>query len=276
MNGGAESTSVDEEAPPKLRPLREEITDLPNLITLARIGLIPIILVCIDNYSPRLSALAALIFAIAAATDFVDGYLARRLGLVTVVGKFLDPLADKLIVLATLVVLVDKNRAPAWLVIVLMSREIAITGLRAIASQEGFVIAAGAGGKAKTALQLTGVGFLLIHFRYDLLLFDYTLDFHEVGIYILYVSLVMSVLSAIEYLQFFARAAARQAEELAAQGITRAALKERARQQKTRRRQLRARRKSEKRSSRRDKLAARRERRDARRERRRKKPGKER
>lgn len=256
----------------KLRPLKDEITDLPNLITLARIALIPLILICIDNYSPRLSALAALIFGIAAATDFVDGYLARRLDLVTVVGKFLDPLADKLIVLSTLVMLVDRGRAPAWLVIVLTARELAITGLRAIASQEGFVIAAGAGGKAKTALQLVGIGFLLIHFRYDLLLFDYELDFHEVGIYLLYLSLVMSVLSAIEYFQFFARAASRQAEELAARGITRAGRKAELRRAKARARQVRAGRKVEKRARRREKLAALRQRREARLQRRRKRP----
>jgi CDP-diacylglycerol--glycerol-3-phosphate 3-phosphatidyltransferase len=216
---------LSEGRPPrvKLRPLREEITDLPNLITLARVALIPAILIFIDNYSPKLSFLAAGIFALASATDALDGYLARRLGLVTVVGKFLDPLADKLIVLSTLVMLVARGRAPAWLVILLMARELAVTGLRAIASQEGFVIAAGAGGKAKTAFQLVGIVFLLVHFRYQLLLFDLRLDFHLVGLGTLYVSLVLSVFSAFEYFSFFVRAAARQAEELAARGITRAA-----------------------------------------------------
>ena len=219
-------------APEKLRPLREEITDLPNLITLTRIALIPLVLVWIDNYSPRLSALSCVVFLVAALSDALDGYLARRLGLVTVVGKFLDPLADKLIVLSTLVMLVAVDRAPAWLVIVLMARELAVTGLRAIASQEGFVIAAGARGKAKTALQLVGIAFLLVHFEYDILLFDYSLDFQEVGIYLLYVSLVMSVLSGYEYFKFFVEAASRQAAELAEQGITRAKLKERLRRRR--------------------------------------------
>ncbi len=212
----------------KLRPLRDEITDIPNLITLARIALIPLILIFVDNYSYRLSALAAVIFAFAAATDALDGYLARRLNLVTVVGKFLDPLADKLIVLSTLVMLVAKGRAPAWLVIALMARELAITGLRAIASQEGFVIAAGAGGKTKTALQLTGIIFLLFHFSYPILFFDYDVNFHSVGLVLLYLSLVMSILSAVEYFRFFASAASKQQEELAAKGITRAGQKEKA------------------------------------------------
>lgn len=253
----------------KLRPLRDEITDLPNLITLARIALIPLILVFIDNYSPKLSALAAAIFALASATDALDGYLARRLGLVTVVGKFLDPLADKLIVLSTLVMLVARGRAPAWLVIALMARELAVTGLRAIASQEGFVIAAGAGGKAKTAFQLTGIVFLLVHFRYDLLFFDYRLDTHDVGTIILYGSLVVSVTSAVEYFSFFVRAAARQAEELAALGITRAARKAELRAERRERRQARRARKQEKRERRRERLGARRDKRRVRSERRR-------
>ncbi len=225
----------------KLRPLREEITDLPNLITLARIALIPVVLIAIDNYSPRLSALSCVVFLLAAASDALDGYLARRMGLVTVVGKFLDPLADKLIVLSTLIMLVERGRVPGWLVVVLMSREIAVTGLRAIASSEGLVIAAGAGGKVKTALQLVGISFLLVHFRYDVLLFDYSLDFHQVGIYLLYVSLVMSVLSAVEYFRFFVDAASKVADEQAEQGITRAGLRQRLRRRRAKVRALRRR-----------------------------------
>lgn len=250
------SSSPIETQRAKLRPLRQEITDLPNLITLARIGMIPLILLCIDNYSPRLSALAALLFCIAAASDFVDGYLARRLGLVTVVGTFLDPLADKLIVLSTLVFLVAKGRAPAWLVVALMAREIAITGLRAVASQEGFVISAGTGGKTKTALQLVGIVFLLFHFRYPILFFDHTIDFHEVGISVLYVSLVMSILSAVEYFRFFAQAASAQAAALAERGITREARKEQLRAERLARRRLRKTRRSQKRGTRRERMAA--------------------
>jgi len=227
-------------SPPRFRPLRQEITDLPNIITLIRIGFIPPVLLAIDNTSPRLSALACILFLIAAVSDALDGYLARRLGMVTVVGTFLDPLADKLIVLSTLVILAAEGRAPAWLVVALMSRELAVTGLRAIASQQGLVIAAGRGGKIKTALQLVGIAFLLIHFRYPILLFDYVLDFHVVGTYLLYCSLVMSVISAFEYFWFFAEAAEKHARELEEQGITRAELKQRARRRKAKLRALRA------------------------------------
>ncbi len=205
-------------------------------------ALIPLILISIDNSSSKRSALAAFIFIFAAATDALDGYLARRLGLVTVVGKFLDPLADKLIVLSTLIYLVHSGRAPAWLVVLLMSRELAITGLRAIASQRGFVIAAGAGGKIKTALQLVGISFLLIHFPYSILFFDVTLDFHFVGIYVLYLSLAMSLLSAAEYFKFFAEAASKQAAELEAQGITREGVKARLRQERAAKKSSRLRR----------------------------------
>jgi CDP-diacylglycerol---glycerol-3-phosphate 3-phosphatidyltransferase len=224
--------------PKKLRPLRDELTDLPNVITMARIALIPIVLVVYEQGGAVMSAVACGLFLLAAATDALDGYLARRMGLVTVVGKFLDPLADKLIVLSTLVVLVAHDRVPAWLVVVLLSRELAVTGLRAIASQEGLVIAAGTSGKIKTVLQLLGIAFTLLHFPWSLDLVGLTIDFHTVGLYLLYGSIFMSVLSAVEYFRFFAEAAARQARELAAQGITRASLKERALRRKAKLRAL--------------------------------------
>jgi CDP-diacylglycerol---glycerol-3-phosphate 3-phosphatidyltransferase len=227
----------------KLRPLRDEITDLPNLITLARIALIPLVLAFTARGGPREAIIACALFVLAAATDWLDGFLARRMGLVTVLGKFLDPLADKLIVLSTLVILVGAGRAPAWLTVLLMSRELAVTGLRAIASQEGLVIAAGTSGKIKTVLQLTGIALLLVHYPLDLGVV--TLDAHVIGTYIVYGSLLMSLISAVEYFRFFAQAAARQAEALAAQGITREALRERALAKRVQRRDSRNQRKAD-------------------------------
>src|SRR5262245_42592204 len=189
-----------------LRPLRDEITDLPNLITLARIATLPIVLVLIDNYSRVLSFFSAVVFILGALSDVLDGWLARRRGQVTVLGQFLDPVADKLFVLGVLVVLVARERVAEWLVVVLMSREVAIMGLRSIATSYGLVIAAGRGGKTKTALQTVGLVFLLIHFRYRILLIGTALDFHSIGTYLLYVSLFMSVWSFGEYLRFFVRA----------------------------------------------------------------------
>ena len=195
----------------KLRPLRDEITDLPNLLTLARIATLPAVLALIDNYSRVLSAASALIFILGGVTDLLDGYLARKRGQETVLGAFLDPLADKLFVLGTLVFLVARDRVPTWLVVVLMSRELAITVLRSIAASYGLVIAAGRAGKTKTALQAIGITFLLIHFKYKILLLDFTLDFHRVGTYLIYLSIFLSVWSAGEYIRIFVQAAEEKA-----------------------------------------------------------------
>ena len=190
----------------KHRPLRDEISDLPNLLTLARIATLPVVLVLIDNYSRRLSFAAALIFVVGGITDILDGYLARKRKQESVLGAFLDPLADKLFVLGTLVFLAARDRVPEWLVVVLMSRELAITVLRSLAITYDLVIKAGRTGKIKTALQNVGLVFLLLHFPYKILLFDFVLDCHRVGLYLLYISLVMSVWSAGEYVRFFIRA----------------------------------------------------------------------
>ncbi len=233
----------------KLRPLRDEITDLPNLITLARIALIPLVLAFTARGGQGMAIAACALFVAAAATDWLDGFLARRMGLVTVLGKFLDPLADKLIVLATLVILVGAGRAPAWLTVLLMSRELAVTGLRAIASSEGLVIAAGTTGKIKTVLQLTGIALLLEHYPLDLGVF--VLDCDRVGTYILYASLALSMISMLEYFRFFAQAAERQAEALAAQGITREALRERVGAKRSQRRERRKQQKQDRREQKR-------------------------
>jgi CDP-diacylglycerol---glycerol-3-phosphate 3-phosphatidyltransferase len=201
----------------KIRPLRDEITDLPNVLTLARIATLPAVLLLIDNYSRTLSFFSAMIFIAGGITDLLDGYLARKRGQETVLGAFLDPLADKLFVLGTLVFLVAKGRAPEWLVVVLLTRELAITVLRSIAVTYGLVIAAGQTGKAKTALQAVGIVFLLVHFPYNILLLDFVLDFHRVGTYLLYLSLVLSVWSAGEYIRFFVLAAEEKARRMKAE-----------------------------------------------------------
>ena len=130
--------------------IRQDIWNLPNILTMGRIVLIPAICVLIVQGDPISGLWALGLFWVASVTDWLDGYIARSRGLVSVTGKFLDPLADKLLVMATLVLLVEMGRVPSWLVIVLLARELSITGLRAIAATEGFVIAAGEGGKFKT------------------------------------------------------------------------------------------------------------------------------
>jgi CDP-diacylglycerol--glycerol-3-phosphate 3-phosphatidyltransferase len=187
------------------RTLWEDARNLPNLLTFARILMIPGVLVLLARGSPRDCLYAALVYALAAVTDFLDGYLARRQGLISVLGKFLDPLADKLIVAATLVWLVGMGRIAAWAVVLLLSREITITALRSIASTEGLVIAAGDGGKVKTALQMVGILCLIIGYRYDVWIgvsFG-SVDLVHVGRLLVYASLVFSITSAATYMGLF-------------------------------------------------------------------------
>jgi len=187
------------------RTLKEELLNLPNMLTMARVLVIPVFILLTFYGDPVSSFWSALIYAGASITDVVDGWLARRKNLVTVVGKFLDPLADKLIVMAALVMLVRLGRVASGLVIVLLAREFIVTGLRTIAMAEGMVIAAGQGGKWKTALQLTAIISLLMHYTYDvnLLAFRLTVNFNKVGTWLLWFALVASVLSAAEYLRAF-------------------------------------------------------------------------
>lgn len=196
----------------KKRPptnLREELFHLPNLLTYGRILVIPLIVyIILEHPTPRGGFWAALLFGIAAITDFLDGWLARNMKLESVIGKFLDPLADKLIVMACFVCLVQIERVPAWLVAVLLAREISITGLRSIASTEGLSVDVSQSGKLKTALQLIGLIGLLIGFRYpfNFLFATYEVDFAGFGLILIYLSLVFSLGSGGSYFLSFFRA----------------------------------------------------------------------
>jgi CDP-diacylglycerol--glycerol-3-phosphate 3-phosphatidyltransferase len=187
------------------RSLRKELWNAPNIITLARIGLIPAFLFFTYYESRTNSFIAALLYMLAAATDFLDGWIARRKNLITVIGKFLDPLADKLIAVSALIMLVHLGRVTAWVVIVIMARELAVTGLRTIAMSEGMVIAAGQEGKYKTALQLAGIVFLILHYSYpiDFLFVQVTIDANGVGTGLLYISVFFSIWSAWNYFAAF-------------------------------------------------------------------------
>jgi CDP-diacylglycerol--glycerol-3-phosphate 3-phosphatidyltransferase len=188
------------------RTLRQDALNLPNALTMLRIVLIPVVLVLLERGSPRDCFAAAMVYTAAAITDFFDGYLARRQGLVSVLGKFLDPLADKLIVMASLIWMVTMGRIPAWIVVLLLSRDITITALRSIASSEGLVIAAGNEGKSKTAFQMVGIILLLIGFPYHVNFYVYDfgiVDLVHVGKALVYLSLFYSLLSAYKYTRFF-------------------------------------------------------------------------
>lgn len=188
------------------RTLWDDARNLPNVLTFLRILMIPAVLVLLDRGAPRDCYWAAWVYALAAITDLLDGWLARRQGLVSVLGKFLDPLADKLIVSATLVWMVPMGRIAAWAVVLLISREITITALRSIASSEGIIIAAGEGGKAKTALQMVGIICLLLGYPYHLSLgiIDFgRVDLVHVGRMLIYCSLFFSLVSAARYMGLF-------------------------------------------------------------------------
>lgn len=190
------------------RSLRQEAFNLPNAITMVRVAMIPVFL-WFTYYESRIdSFIAALTYAATGATDFLDGWVARRTGKITVIGKFLDPTADKLIVMAALVMLVHLGRVAAWVVIVLMAREFIVTGLRTIAMSEGIVIAAGKEGKQKAAYQVAGITFLLLHYTYpvDAGLFTFEFDANRVGTILLFVSLFFSIWSMIDYFRGFLRA----------------------------------------------------------------------
>jgi CDP-diacylglycerol--glycerol-3-phosphate 3-phosphatidyltransferase len=201
--------SLDPERLARRRSIKEDAVNLPNLLTMGRIVIIPLVLWLIDRGTPKDCLIAAIVYSLAAITDLLDGYLARRMGVVSVLGKFLDPLADKLLVIASLVWMVPMGRVPEWAVVLLIGREISITGLRSIASSEGVVIAAGDSGKSKTALQMVGILCLIIGFPYHLSLGFVDLgqvDLVYIGRWLIYVSLVFSVTSAVEYVSLFAAA----------------------------------------------------------------------
>jgi CDP-diacylglycerol--glycerol-3-phosphate 3-phosphatidyltransferase len=136
--------------------------NVPNVLTLLRIIAVPVIVVALLDETPNGDALAAGVFALAAITDGLDGYIARRRRSITTFGKLVDPLADKLLIVAALVSLVSLGRLAAWVAMVIIARELAVTGLRAVAVEQGVVISASWLGKLKTVLQVAAVFALII------------------------------------------------------------------------------------------------------------------
>ncbi len=185
-----------------------KLLNIPNILTLTRIAVVPIVVVLLMFESKENCFWAAVIFSLASITDWLDGYLARKWGIVTVLGKFLDPLADKLIVMAALIMLIPLDRVPAWAVLVILSRELIVSGIRSIASTEGIVIAASNLGKYKTIFQMVAIIGLLLHYRYYWF-FGVQYDFlypslHNAGIFLFYISLILTVWSGVDYfIKFF-------------------------------------------------------------------------
>jgi CDP-diacylglycerol--glycerol-3-phosphate 3-phosphatidyltransferase len=193
--------------------LRTGLLNLPNLLTLARVAAIPVVMVLMLSGSRSSGMWAAAIFGVAAVTDFFDGWLARKWQVVTVLGKFLDPLADKLIVMAALIMLIPLDRVPAWAVFMILAREMIVTGLRSIASSEGIVIDASELGKYKTIYQMVAIPGLMLH--YDFYWFFglewslFHVNMHNFGIFFFYIAFILTLWSGIDYLQKFFRVFAR-------------------------------------------------------------------
>ncbi|MFL0268289.1 CDP-diacylglycerol--glycerol-3-phosphate 3-phosphatidyltransferase [Candidatus Clostridium radicumherbarum] len=168
--------------------------NLANKLTLIRIFLIPIFLVFIAvNSIPYGKIIATAVFVLAALTDKLDGYIARSRNQVTRFGKFMDPLADKLLVTAALISLVEFQLIPTWVAVIIIAREFAVTGLRSLAAAEGIVIAASWWGKIKTVIQIIAIVFALINLNYK------GLYFAEISNLIMYLAVIVTLLSGFDY-----------------------------------------------------------------------------
>lgn len=164
--------------------------NIANKLTVFRILLVPFFVFFLMQESSSMQLLGAIIFTVAATTDFLDGYLARSRNLVTTFGKFADPLADKILTMSAFVLLVEQGILPAWGVIVIISREFIVTGFRILAASNDITIAASPYGKAKTIAQLIALIWILFQNILPL----------SIGIVIFYISLALTVISGIDYL----------------------------------------------------------------------------
>jgi CDP-diacylglycerol--glycerol-3-phosphate 3-phosphatidyltransferase len=191
-------------AEPKNEPNNHDdmrFNTVPNQLTLLRIAFVPAVVAFLFIKTPLWDLIAAATFAVAAATDYFDGYIARSTKVVTVYGKLMDPLADKFLVVCSLVVLQDLGRIHPIVVMLLVCRELGITSLRALAAAEGVIIQASGGGKLKTVSQMVAIPFIMLKNR---MMFGIEVPFFLVGLWLLYISLAMSLWSAKDYaIDFF-------------------------------------------------------------------------
>ncbi len=175
--------------------------NLPNKITMFRVFLIPVfvILLMLDEI-PYYNFIALAVFSVACFSDFLDGYLARKYHLITTFGKFMDPLADKILVCTAMILLIGLQKIPAVVVAVIMAREFIISGFRLIASDKGIVIAAGYLGKFKTAAQMFMCIFLLFTAddSYNKYLFFRIID--VAGAVFMWLALILTVVSLVDYM----------------------------------------------------------------------------
>ncbi|GMT43067.1 MAG: CDP-diacylglycerol--glycerol-3-phosphate 3-phosphatidyltransferase [bacterium] len=174
--------------------------NLPNRITIFRIFIVPLIIAFLIKPSPFFCFIAAILFGIAAATDWLDGHIARTTGQVTRLGKLLDPIADKILIVAALIPLVGLARVPAWLATALIARDLAVSGVRSMAAAEGVVIPAGKMGKYKTGFEIAAIEFLLLNWDLEFV------EFQTAGTICLLIAMTLSIISAVDYIFIYWRA----------------------------------------------------------------------
>ena len=163
--------------------------NIANKVTVLRLLLIPVFLVLYYNYGTTYN-IAAIVFVIASLTDALDGHLARSRNLVTTFGKFVDPLVDKLLTMAAFVVLVESGIIPAWAVIIIIARELIITGFRTLAADKGITIAASKWGKLKTTSQMISLVLLLLN----------NTSLNKIGVYVFYIAVLLTIISGFDYI----------------------------------------------------------------------------
>ena len=168
--------------------------NLPNKLTLLRICLIPVFVILMLSQVSNFFLISCIIFIIASITDFLDGKIARKYNLVTDFGKFMDPLADKLLVLSALICMIEYDLVAGWMVIIIVARELTVSILRAIAADNGKVIAASGGGKIKTTSQMIAIILLLIGANYS------NSQIVFVGTIAMYIATIFTLYSGIDYL----------------------------------------------------------------------------
>lgn len=179
--------------------IRYSDINLATKLTILRILFVPVFLVLLYFNTTVTNILATIVFTVAGITDWVDGYIARKYDQITDLGKILDPVADKIMVAAAMIALVDIDRLGAVIVIILLTRDFAVGALRDFISSKGTILAAGFSGKLKTAFQMVGIGFLSWH---DPL---FGLNIHGIGIILMYISLALSLYSGYVYYRGFFR-----------------------------------------------------------------------
>jgi CDP-diacylglycerol--glycerol-3-phosphate 3-phosphatidyltransferase len=176
---------------------RRKIINLPNSITMLRISIVPVLFFLLLSPGRLWSFIIALLFIMASLTDLLDGYIARKYEIVTTIGKFLDPIADKLIVNTAMILMIPIGRIPAWIVAIIIIRDFFVDGVRSIAQTEGVIIQASKLGKQKMLCQIFAVSALMIHYPL------FGADAHTVGLFILYIALILTIYSGISYFNDF-------------------------------------------------------------------------